>query len=415
MVSVKQGFAADSANTRERQVAFLTYNIEGLANIYDSDTCRYIQKFDFALIVETFSGTFPSSLFPDHDVFVVPGVRLSESVTARLSGGVALLVRKEFSRYVEHIEIEYDNFIAMKVDGQLVGSSADLILLGVYLPPSGSPYYADTEITNGVALVEQCVLDIIEKFGDLEFMLLGDFNARTGVECPQGKNIPEDILDESDCGTAAMRRSRDETVNCFGRYLLNICEQFDWCILNGFVSGDEEGHFTYISASGCSVIDYFVLSRALLPLCVFLKVGDYVTSKHMPVEFSMHSSDTASDAEKGYNRPFRLSKYVWNDSRSQEFLQSLESEDVKTCFDEAMLFADYDIDVAIESFNKGLLAAGKCMKKDLWIGDQRNVWFDIECRQSRAFLRSQLRAFHRKHTEENRLSYIKKGGNTKNS
>ena len=56
------------------------------------------------------------------------------------------------------------------------------MLLAVYLPPSSSSYYHETDIQNGVAMTEQCTLDVVENLGDLPFILSGDFNARTGNE-----------------------------------------------------------------------------------------------------------------------------------------------------------------------------------------------------------------------------------------
>ena len=76
-------------------LTFLTYNIEGLSTVYQPCVRSYISGFDFILLTETFSTCFPVHLFPLHDVFVSPGVRLTDSKTARLSGGVALLVRKK--------------------------------------------------------------------------------------------------------------------------------------------------------------------------------------------------------------------------------------------------------------------------------------------------------------------------------
>ena len=76
-------------------LTFLTYNIEGLSTIYQPCVRSYISGFAFILLTETFSTCFPVHLFPLHDVFVSPGVRLTDSKTARLIGGVALLVRKK--------------------------------------------------------------------------------------------------------------------------------------------------------------------------------------------------------------------------------------------------------------------------------------------------------------------------------
>jgi hypothetical protein len=102
------------------------------------------------LEVETFATKCPSHLFPEHDVFVIPGVRLSEGIAARLSGGLTLLVKKELSKYIKQIHVEYDSIVVVKMSSELFTSDSPVILIGVYLPPSSSNYYRDTDITNGL-------------------------------------------------------------------------------------------------------------------------------------------------------------------------------------------------------------------------------------------------------------------------
>ena len=46
-----------------------------------------------------------------YDVFISPGVRLTDSATARLSGGVAMLLRKQFANVVTRIHVELDNLL----------------------------------------------------------------------------------------------------------------------------------------------------------------------------------------------------------------------------------------------------------------------------------------------------------------
>ena len=43
-------------------------------------------------------------------------------------------------------------------------------------------YYKETEITNGISLIEQCIMDVIQTVGDLPLTVFGDLNARTGSE-----------------------------------------------------------------------------------------------------------------------------------------------------------------------------------------------------------------------------------------
>ncbi|KAK7487243.1 hypothetical protein BaRGS_00021471, partial [Batillaria attramentaria] len=198
---------------------------------------------------ETFSRDFPSQLFPLHDVYIAAGVKVSDSVTGRLSGGVVLLVRKEFSPLVKHVTVEYDNIVVVKLSKDMLGSVTDIMLLGVYLPPANSVYYKDTEIENGVFLVEQCILDIQEQFSDVSFLLCGDLNARTGDRFPCGDSLPDDFVDmepSNMCSvTDSVRTSKDCVINAFGTYLLSVCEQFDLVILNGVLSGDCSGDYLY--------------------------------------------------------------------------------------------------------------------------------------------------------------------------
>ena len=65
---------------------------------------------------------------------------------------------------------------------------------------------------------------------------------------------------------------------------LNACYQFGFQIMNGTTSDDECGCFTYVSPAGCSVIDYFIVSRSLLVSLSMSLVAQKIESKHMPVE-----------------------------------------------------------------------------------------------------------------------------------
>ena len=58
-----------------------------------------------------------------------------------------------------------------------------------------------------------------------------------------------------------MRVSKDKEINEFGKYLLNMSAQFSLTSLNGTLEY-ECGKFTYISTSGCSVIDYCIMTTS---------------------------------------------------------------------------------------------------------------------------------------------------------
>ena len=232
-------------------------------------------KLRFVLLVET-SNTFPSLLVPLRDVFHVPGVRLTVATTARLSVSVALLVRKELSPFVCQIHTEYDNVIILKLSSERLGTESNGVLLGSYVPPANSVYYKQTEITNGILLFEQYILEAIEMLGDPPPIVFGDTNARTGSDNTTETNNDYcetfDIFVSNDASSVdelTKRFSKDNRVNEFGKYLLYMCNQSNFIILNDVPGmGEECGNFTYISTSSCSVIDY-VIYQEISFACLF--------------------------------------------------------------------------------------------------------------------------------------------------
>ena len=101
--------------------------------------------------------------------------------------------------------------------------------------------------------------------------------------------------------------------------------------------------------------------------------------------------------------------YVWNQENNLEFVSRISSDEVKDCFREAAELIDSDINKSLLKFNEGLLTAGLCMKKSIIIGkEKKQVWFDLECRESRQVLKQQLRKYHKSNVDTDRLSYTQK-------
>ena len=124
-----------------------------MSRLYEPDVRAYLADLDFCLLVETFSKTFPSLLFPLNYVFIVPDVKLTD---ARPRGGVVLLIkkerkRKELGKYVEQVTVNYDdNIIVIKLSKDLFGTNTPVVrsawsLLAtniVYLlPGNGDPQW----------------------------------------------------------------------------------------------------------------------------------------------------------------------------------------------------------------------------------------------------------------------------------
>ena len=257
-----------------------------------------------------------------YTVFVSPGIKLTDAPTGRLSGGVALLDRKQFARFVKQIHVEYDYCVVLQLSKELSGLDKDCILLGVYTPPSNSVYYKDCEIDNGMSLVENCIFDIIEQHGELPFLVFGDLNARTGTANANEFVLPDSVSDmgndNEDAQNQYCRQSKDVHTNDFGRYLLCICEQFNLLILNRCLPGDKEGSYTYTARNGSSVIDYFLLSRCLVHLGTRLAVIPNSESKHMPVELELELvGKNYVSVER--QRKVKIQKYIWDANKAQDY------------------------------------------------------------------------------------------------
>ena len=88
------------------------------------------------------------------------------------------------------------------------------------------------------------------------------------------------------------RTSKDNTVNSFGRYLISICEEFSLSVLNGLQSLNYPGDYTYVSQTGCSLVDHFIISTSVLSKCMRLSVLPVIESKHLAVELSIATTHT---------------------------------------------------------------------------------------------------------------------------
>ena len=102
--------------------------------------------------------------------------------------------------------------------------------------------------------------------------------------------MTDDVFDSLQASHAVNvnRNSQDNVLNNYGKLLFNLCTTFDFCILNGVCKGDLQGCYTYISETGFSVNDYFILSSDLYVLihstCELCVIGR-TESDHMPLTF----------------------------------------------------------------------------------------------------------------------------------
>ena len=82
------------------------------------------------------------------------------------------------------MEVNYDNVIVLELSKELLGSDANVFLVNTYPNSQNSPFLNVCDYDNGITMLQQCLLGIVEKNEDASFILCGDFNARTGNKVP---------------------------------------------------------------------------------------------------------------------------------------------------------------------------------------------------------------------------------------
>ena len=391
----------------------MTWNIEGLSSkLHDRDFVSYITSFDCVCLTETFMQEKPqaTNLFPDHDVYFSPAKKLSRQ--GRPSGGVVALIKKNLATHTEIVPTTYDNTICLKMNGIVFGLERDVLLVCTYLPPFDSPAWQSCEFDDGLSLLEQCLLELAQRYPGAYLSICGDLNARTADNSPPVVDVASlgCHVDDGDTDVTCPRlhrQSQDGTVNGYGTMLLQLCAGFDLQIVNGACDGDVPGQFTFIAPQGCSVVDYFIVSSPLVHLVDRLHVVAKVDCLHMPVTCCFRCAiDTPT--QSGPTDPVFIEKLKWSSDLLADFRATLHSAEVGQLLSHAENIITSDLDSSVSTFFSGLATAATCMAKTVCVGGKGpgQEWFDAECKQMRGQVRRRLRAFRRSGRSADHTLYV---------
>jgi len=379
-------------------------------------------SFDIFALNETFVyfDTFSHALFNDYDVFVSKAVKLSQR--GRHSGGVMVFVRKYLSGFVRRIDMRYEHVIVLEIDKQVMGADKNVLLICLYVHPHDSKYWSQSQNGFGLEVLEQCLLDLYERFEDFYVVICGDLNARTGC---MNAIVKDEWVDENDYIQYYMteqddfifkRQSDDKEMNTFGKELLNVCETFDCVIANGVSYLKFDNSFTFVSSNGSSVIDYFIVSS---DLCWQQRIGSLrvlpcIDSSHSPVCISIKTlqCDENSSTENKHNKHTRtgtwINKRIWNAQLEQHFIDKTHADEITDMHTRALQLLDFDVDHALELFTKALVDCSECMVKRIYVGNDMKdpLWFDAECRQLKNKARHSLSLFRKTKQPDDRRKYV---------
>jgi len=315
-------------------------------------------------------------------------------------------VRRTISDHFVPLNVNSNNILAFKVTRTVLGTTKDVLMICTYIPPVGSTYYDSLGSSDGVLILEQCMLELQEEHGDCHFILFGDFNSRTGAH---NVSYTEDLFDvRSDL--YEFRHTHDHVINKYGKSLLTLCLSFDLSIINGSPCDDSAGKYTYVSRHGNSVIDYLIMSIELKELCVHFTVQDNVLSSHMPLEFDI-SCNLSQTCIPQNSDVFETVCRRWDDTSIPVYIENIKRELESLHLEEYLDANHVNIDEATNCLTACFLRSTDFLttrRVHRVRYSKTKSWFDKECRSSKKTLNKLLRKYTRTRTAIDRGTYISK-------
>ena len=306
-----------------------------------------------------------------------------------------------------------ENILGVKIDKELLNTARDVTFLGTYIHPVNSIFYADKEFENTLDMLEQVIADQVDQNNDTDFIVSGDLNSRIGEwEYKENEEDSWDIEDE----LKYRRKVTDNVTNSNGKKTIELCTTFNLTPLDGLIEKDFNSSYTFFSARGNSTIDHFLCSTTLIDNIYKFKVLDRVETSHLPIYIEVQS--TLGRQEEPEGRPLHQKKITWQEDKTQECLDILNTPESEEKLNQAIQEIDTNIETSLDNFNSLMTGIGKPMVSNLTIGGKQRLnkgWYDKECQEKRKETRYALRKLLRSNRnndqvqhDEKRANYIKK-------
>jgi hypothetical protein len=196
------------------------------------------------------------------------------------------------------------------------------------------------------------------------------------------------------------KKSEDQTINVFGRCLLDMCVEFSLIILKGIYAGDITGCYTFISPNGNSVNDYFIVSDDFMNMFdnFDLKVHSNVESWHMPISLCIKLNNNFYTTQTQATTK-TYEKIIWDNGKCQSFKNKIESNEFSNQLSELLNSLETDFNEAASKFTSLFTDAANVMKKivkiDLSSQHSPITWFDNECLNFKKSLRLSLNRYRK--------------------
>ena len=154
------------------------------------------------------------------------------------------------------------------------------------IPPQNSSYNRE----NTWEILREEFSLIQESYRDLECVLMGDFNAYSGLEAVIPDELIPDLGDFVPICFRIPRSNKDEKrkINVWGKKLLAFCGEHGLMIANGRFGNDKgRGEFTCLSGPTSSAVDYMLINAQFVPESINMGVLDLVVFNHRAIKLEV--------------------------------------------------------------------------------------------------------------------------------
>ena len=275
---------------------------------------EYIEKFGIVLFGETKLQKIPQSKFPGFEIF-----SLKQKTPKH---GLALLVKNDLFTFTKKL-IGTSTCVLWVLLGSSE-SNIHFIVGSVYIPGYNSKFSDENDFDK----ISEDVLSLREKY-NCPFILMGDFNSRTGNLSDSLKNV---------IGQPFPRTSQDKKIDTYGRNLIKMCDILNLKIINGCFGSDRDtGNFTCHKKNrsnlNCSVVDYCIVSECILPCVSDFSVDIFdpcMSDVHSPICLDIKNVPIVKNAhhlpkETCARIPFKSS---WKQESQEQYVNAFVGDDI---------------------------------------------------------------------------------------
>ena len=263
------------------------------------------------------------------------------------------------------------------------GLKQNLLVVGVYINDITSTYYDSNvfeELSNDIS-------NLCDH--DTPLIITEDVNSRIAEEDDNYNETPFQegcYIETSNSASPIPRRSNcDLILNSHGKKILELCHTFNLSVLNGRLSGDPRGLYTFHDPNlGASTVDYSICSQSFFKhIKNFMVLPQNELSDHSKIVTELNYEITATlPTRDKYDWIENNNNYKWVENKSEEFKNYLDQ-------------LHGDIDEIKQRLEAGLVDSSGKMLQDLFIKAADNIlekkkipkkgvngskkWFDGDC------------------------------------